>query len=93
MFDEIEVAPASQSGSFTFSVNPKTTTQYQIKFTKSFSSTNYTITYTVTGGYYKDTMIMTTNTKLASGVTVNCYNSHASACATGTISWMAEMNS
>lgn len=37
-------------------------------------------------------MTMTTKTKLASGATVNCYNSHASTCATGTISWIAEMN-
>ena len=93
LVENLEIAPKSQSGSFTFSVNPKTTTQYQIVFLESFASTNYTIDYTVTAGYYKDTMTMTTKTKLASGVTVNCYNSHASANATGTISWIAEMNS
>lgn len=47
LVENLEIAPKSQYGSFKFSVNPKTTTLYQIVFQESFASTDYTIDYTV----------------------------------------------
>ena len=85
-----KIAVTSQTGSFTFAVNPSTTTEYQVKFDNNFADTSYSVVYTVTSGYYKDYITMTTKTKLASGFTLNVKNSHTGSQATGTITWIAE---
>ena len=85
-----KAAVKSQNGSFSFAVKPNTTTPYQVKFDNNFANNSYSVVYTVTSGYYKDYITMTTKTKLASGFTLNVKNTHTGSEATGTISWIAE---
>ena len=83
-------AVTSQNGSFSFSVNPRTTITYQVKFNNNFADTNYRLSYAVTSGYYKEYITMTVNQKLASGFTLNVTSSNTGSNATGDISWIAE---
>ena len=83
-------AVTSQNGYFSFSVNPRKTTTYQVNFSNNFADTNYRLSYAVTSGYYRDYITMTVNQKLASGFTLNVTNTNTGSNATGDISWIAE---
>lgn len=86
------VPVTSQTGTFSFAVNDGDSKVYNITFPKAFDSTSYTITYSVTGGYYAQCTTMTTQTKQKTGCTVKVsIRDAAGNGATGTITWRAEL--